>query len=201
MENAFQKISEPKRSLLVNAGLKEFSTHGRTRSSLNRVLKESTVSKGVFYYHFVDKDDFFKKLMSYSGDLILMNMDYNHILSETDFIERLILTGLAKHKISLQYKDIFPYMIKFYQEYPHSEIELLSTKESQEFSARVLSENLDFNNLKEGVEISTAMTILGRYLSQLSIELSPRWNNMSNKEVREYYETEIKSLRDLLYNS
>lgn len=51
MENGFKKKEE-----LFNAALKEFSEQGFQNASLNNILKQAKVSKGVFYHYFENKD-------------------------------------------------------------------------------------------------------------------------------------------------
>ena len=45
-----------RRKPLLDAALEEFSQSGFDEASINRILKNAGISKGVFYYHFKDKE-------------------------------------------------------------------------------------------------------------------------------------------------
>lgn len=51
MESGFKK-----REALLNAAVKEFGANGFQNASLNTILKEAKVSKGVFYHYYENKD-------------------------------------------------------------------------------------------------------------------------------------------------
>ncbi|MEM5769935.1 MAG: TetR/AcrR family transcriptional regulator [Bacillota bacterium] len=48
---------------LIGAALEEFSQNSFDEASINRILKRAGVSKGVFYYHFQDKEALYFHLM------------------------------------------------------------------------------------------------------------------------------------------
>lgn len=57
-----EKSFERQRPLL-DAALEEFSQRNFDQASINRILKNSGISKGVFYYHFNDKEALYLCLM------------------------------------------------------------------------------------------------------------------------------------------
>lgn len=44
---------------LVKAALKEFTEKGYEQASINKIIQESGMSKGTFYYHFLGKEELF----------------------------------------------------------------------------------------------------------------------------------------------
>jgi len=55
----FEKLDPAKRSALLAAASAEFAEHGLERSSCNRIIAESGLSKGSFYYYFDSKEDLY----------------------------------------------------------------------------------------------------------------------------------------------
>lgn len=49
-KNSFKRNNE-----LIRAALDEFSIHSYENASLNKIIKNAGISKGLFYYHFDDK--------------------------------------------------------------------------------------------------------------------------------------------------
>ncbi len=54
---------------VVRAALKEFAEKGYEKASINTIIKESGISKGTFYYHFLGKEELFLYLVQKAGDL------------------------------------------------------------------------------------------------------------------------------------
>lgn len=54
---------------LLSAALEEFSKKNFDEASMNRILKNAGVSKGVFYYHFQDKEALYLYLVKESSRL------------------------------------------------------------------------------------------------------------------------------------
>lgn len=59
MKQAFYKISEEKRQLIVEAALKEFSRHAFHEASLNQIIKDAGISKGGMFKYIEDKTDLY----------------------------------------------------------------------------------------------------------------------------------------------
>jgi TetR/AcrR family transcriptional regulator len=53
----------PRRDLVMEAALDEFTTNDYEKASLNNIIKSSGISKGVFYYHFKNKEALYLSLL------------------------------------------------------------------------------------------------------------------------------------------
>ena len=53
----FHNLDEDKQRRIMDAALEEFVAHGYEGASLNRIIQQSEMSKGSFYYYFEDKAD------------------------------------------------------------------------------------------------------------------------------------------------
>ncbi len=61
----FERLSEEKRSRILEAAAKEFAAHGYDAASLNHILEKAEISKGAAYYYFDDKADLFLTTLRY----------------------------------------------------------------------------------------------------------------------------------------
>lgn len=64
-EKSFEKKSE-----LFEAALSEFSSK-KEDASLNNIIKNAGISKGIFYYHFKDKQELYIYLLKSSVEVKL----------------------------------------------------------------------------------------------------------------------------------
>ncbi len=195
----FYKLKEVTRDSLIKAGTEEFSIHGRQRSSLNQILKNAEVSKGVFYHHFNDKEHFFEQLIRYSADIIVKYLNHNSLLERKDYIDRLIQAMLLKYDLFQKYEFFLKFLIRIYEEYPLNEVQDLLTNSNPTFSQRVLMENIDTTLFNTEMDVESYKKIIGRYINQLSTEISLSFKSLTKQQVKEFYVNETKELRMLTY--
>lgn len=62
-KQTFFNLPNEKRQLVVNAAIDEFVNYGFEAASINRIVANSSISKGSFYQYFEDKLDVFKHLL------------------------------------------------------------------------------------------------------------------------------------------
>lgn len=62
-----------KKDKLVEAAIREFGSMGFLQASLNHILEEAQVSKGVFYHHFENKDALYLHVV---GHLLQLKKEY-----------------------------------------------------------------------------------------------------------------------------
>ena len=72
-----------KKQLLINAGLKSFSKNGYNKTSVNEVVETANVAKGLLFYHFSSKKQFFLTLFDYCSN-ILTKIIGSEKINETD---------------------------------------------------------------------------------------------------------------------
>ena len=87
----FQNLSETRRSELLEYAANEFALNGYDGASLNRIIQNTGLSKGSFYYYFDDKADLFETVAEFAiesvlGDagLRLTDVEPEQILADLD---------------------------------------------------------------------------------------------------------------------
>ncbi|MCL1940574.1 MAG: TetR/AcrR family transcriptional regulator [Synergistaceae bacterium] len=59
-----ERISDDKKSLLMDSAIKEFSERGFENASYNKIIERSGLSKGTVYYYFENKESLLKMVLN-----------------------------------------------------------------------------------------------------------------------------------------
>ena len=116
-----------KKQLLINAGFKCFSKNGYDKTSVNDIVSVANVAKGLLFYHFNTKKDFYLALVDYCVAVLNKIVGQNEI-DETDFFNR--IEEVMQKRISFMLKVPFAYdfLMKAYFEESKEIKEELSKK-------------------------------------------------------------------------
>ena len=95
-----------RKHILLDAALEEFSQHSFDEASVNRILKEAGISKGVFYYHFKDKEALYLCLVEETSrvkkEFIFKELREDEF-NEADIFDRFRLLAQAGIRFAAQY--------------------------------------------------------------------------------------------------
>ena len=199
MEHIFNNVELKKRNKIINKGLNEFSAHGFRRSSLNKILSSSEVSKGFFYHYFKNKEDFYNYLTNFGIDIILTKMNNTQLLEDRDFIRRLQSAAMIKNEIVMKYPNLMPFFTVVYTENSQEKIKEITQKLASDYSERVLTENIDYSLFREDIPIEASKKVVARYLAQLASEMEPMLKTISFQEISKYYTNELEVLKQTVY--
>jgi TetR/AcrR family transcriptional regulator, transcriptional repressor for nem operon len=96
MVNHHQKQSKETINKLIKSGIELFSKQGYSRTSIDQIVKHAGYSKGAFYAHFSNKEEFLLKLMKEGVDFYFE--DLQTALNEKD---RDLLSKFKQYSIRL----------------------------------------------------------------------------------------------------
>ncbi|WP_246066996.1 TetR/AcrR family transcriptional regulator [Cytobacillus solani] len=82
MMNLYQKQSEDTINKLMQSGIELFSKQGYSATSIDQIVKHAGYSKGGFYAHFSNKEEFFLKLIKEGIDFFFE--DLQAVLNKKD---------------------------------------------------------------------------------------------------------------------
>jgi len=96
MKKTFSRISEEKRSRIIESSIEEFAEWGYEKGSLDRIIKKSGISKGGLYEYISSKEELFLFVADHAYNLL-----YDHIIREigdysklpSDLLERFHLAA------------------------------------------------------------------------------------------------------------
>lgn len=74
-----------RRDLVLEAALDEFTTNDYEKASLNTIIKSADISKGVFYYHFENKEALYLYLLKASTDAKWQYINEQTHCNDVDF--------------------------------------------------------------------------------------------------------------------
>lgn len=86
----FNKLTNEKREMILEAAAKEFAGKGYENASLNRILLNAGLSKGAAYYYFDDKADLFMTTVTHYSQLVMRDVAIDvDALTADNFWEKL----------------------------------------------------------------------------------------------------------------
>lgn len=157
----FDRLSEEKRTLIINAAIKEFVQNGFEKASTNEMVKEAHISKGSLFNYFYSKKDLYIYLIDYGLEVI--NGFYEDIdLTETDLFKRIENIGIQKLHIQTHYPFAFDLLASALQEEAEEVKEIVKEKVNPiyEQGAELIYQNIDYSKFREDIDIEKAIEIL-----------------------------------------
>jgi len=110
MFSKFLSLESERKSIILNAALKEFASKGFDDASTNVIAKESGISKPLMFHYVKNKKDFFLFLYDYCLDFLEREYFDRIDLHEKDIFERLRQTCLLKIQVMQKYPWIFDFI-------------------------------------------------------------------------------------------
>ncbi len=116
IKKTFYNLSEEKRTRIINAVKKEFGENPKEKVSINRIIKECSISRGSFYQYFDDKvdliellsTDFKKKVMTFAINQLKNNDGNIFVVYENMFDS--IVSSINEESNNKFYKNILTHL-------------------------------------------------------------------------------------------
>ena len=71
----FEKVSEDKKQMIINKGIEIFSQFSFVEAKTDLIVKEADISKGLLFYYFDNKKNFYLYLLNYAVDLLTQDLE------------------------------------------------------------------------------------------------------------------------------
>ena len=71
----FEKIPEDKKQMIINKGIEIFSKFSFVEAKTDLIVKEAGISKGLLFYYFDNKKNFYLYLLNYAVNLLTQNLE------------------------------------------------------------------------------------------------------------------------------
>lgn len=85
--DAFEKLPQEKKDRIINAGLEVFAAHEYKYASTDDMAAKAGISKGLLFYYFKNKKEFFLYLIGYAKQIIDDQILDDGFRAVTDFFE------------------------------------------------------------------------------------------------------------------
>ncbi len=140
---------------IINAAFEEFAKFGKTKASLNKILKMAGISKGVFYHYFSDKEELFNYLLKYSTEIGIFKMNESIDWTNDDIIKRIFEITTYKLEVIREH----PYMIAFSEGFNSDVLSYMDKNEMDHWRKKVYSYNISIEKLKDPSTLEEAIHI------------------------------------------
>lgn len=175
-------INQPKVHKIINCAYEIFSKNNIDKASTNQIVKLAGISRGLLYHYFKDKQELYDFLTFFAIKKGVVEIKEKLDWDDSDFINRMIQVT----KIRFEIMECYPYMATFFQRHKNglNKSVMKNIYENLNPGARdkFYSYNLNFNNLKKGVDRAKMIQIVKWTVKGKLAE----WNEMSYADQNEY---------------
>lgn len=157
-----QEKQTQKYKKILQSGYKQFALLGYEKTTIDGILKEANISKGLFYHHFQNKKDLFLHLYQVAAKEVIkqtkMLMTQNEKKDFFDFVKEYM-------KIQFMYGKEYPYCMLFLKKAEEENTEIYSEIQKimkQTISQRhqMIMQELDYRRLKKEILPEQAIQIV-----------------------------------------
>ncbi len=152
---------------IINYAFEEFSKYSFEKASTNSIVKRAGISRGLLYHYFKDKQDLYDFLLYYSVKITLDELDAKQYWKEQDIFKRIKQVAISKMEIAKKY----PYLIDFYKQIKdvdrYKKVKGEAKGHYPDLDRKFYSYNVDFSNVKDGVDIEKMVNVIKYTLEQV----------------------------------
>lgn len=162
MNDKFYELPEEKQLRIINAGLEVFSQNDYKRASTDEIARIAGTSKGLLFYYFHNKKEFYFFLHDYTSKLVADAVVDDGYTEITDFFQ--LCRYAAQKKLDLLQK--MPYISDFTLRAFYSQKEDVSSEINEsvvEATAKMFSTyfaSVDLTKFKEGADPQEILQML-----------------------------------------
>jgi TetR/AcrR family transcriptional regulator len=190
-KNSFKKNNE-----LIEAALDEFSSHSYENASLNKIIKNAGISKGLFYYHFEDKKALYSSILETAAEtqveFINKNMNEQDLIDK-DIFENLKLQFQISGKFAAANPKYYKFITMFFKE-NQNEINN-DLKSAVESSNNLLLDHLVNNAIKKG---DFSKRFSNDFIAKIMQYLFTNYFEIFNKEEDYELENILKNAKNFI---
>ncbi len=192
-------MKKDKADQIINSAIKQFSKYGYQKTSIDSIVQDAGVSKGILFYHFKSKKELYLYLIQYIGDIYIEEVTNRFDTETTDFIEMLKNSTQIKLDIALRH----PYTMEFFmrllsEEEPLKEVkdylEKVQDMNSYELYHHIITK-ADVSKFRDGIDIHTAFKV-ATWISQGFLE---EGKFQTRQEIEANFPEYEKLITKLLY--
>ncbi|EGC78297.1 TetR/AcrR family transcriptional regulator [Treponema denticola] len=167
----FEKISDEKKKQIITKGIEIFSKFSFVEARTDLIAHEAGISKGLLFYYFGSKKNFYLYLFDYTIDLLtqdseykeihdnfyeiifdMMDMKYNFITKYPDEIRFLNMVSKETHReVSKEVRDIFS----------------VYHKKSKEKSSKIILNAVEKLRLRQDIDTQKIIESLSLYIDAI----------------------------------
>jgi AcrR family transcriptional regulator len=116
LNEKFLNLPPEKQDRIINAALTVFGKYGYKKASVEEIVKNAGISKGLIFHYFGSKSNLYRELYEYCLSTVTKQLLETVDPSETDFFDMLEKNTEAKLNILKQHPSMYEFLLKAYFE-------------------------------------------------------------------------------------
>lgn len=155
-------IPEEKRGRIVRAGMENFAKKGYKKATMDEIVADAGISKGLIFHYFGSKKKLFVHLYEFAYGFVYERLVPHFNLEQTDLFERIRQSEQVKLEVMREY----PYVLDFLRAARQEENEELRTEMKRVSTqslppwADTFMKGIDTDKLRDGIELSRVIRII-----------------------------------------
>ncbi len=205
MYQAFEKLTQEKKDLIIKVAIEEFSQNGFEKASTDTIAKRAGISKGSLFHYFKSKKNLFVYLAEHVMNMLIDTiMDVLRHMQADDFFEHIIDITLMKQRIAYQYSSETQFLLNALMHPPVAvkpEMETILAKQWETYQQNFMykyvyqKELLDHERLRPDVNEDTVVEMTRLLVENISNKYQMMYRDQ-NVNLFEYQDQILKELQD-----
>lgn len=191
-----------KHSLILNAAASLFAKYGYKKTTVDEIVAEAGISKGLFYHYYQNKKQLYLHIYDTYTTALSQSVAKEVDTSNTDFFDRLKQISHLRIAFINQYPDLWGFLYTaYYEQHPDVALEIQSKNNQllQESYSGTAS-NIDWSKLKKGISPHIAMSAI-TWIAEGFVREVNKQNLIFDEKIYSEFDQYIELLRTGLYDT
>ena len=194
--DTFYNLKPDKKRRVIDATLKELSTHPYEHVNLANIIRDSNIARGSFYQYFIDKDDLYMYFITYISEIKQsVYKDIFDLNSDISFLDRYKKLYLRGYDFFEQYPNHVKagYYVTQSSLFKSSDLYKKSVDVGTKFFEQLINIDKERNIIRKSIDSKVLAEFLMTYMNQISID-----DYLLNKESKKELERKISSIINMI---
>lgn len=151
-----------KHTLILNAAAALFAKYGYKKTTVDEIVAEAGISKGLFYHYYQNKKQLYLYIYDTYTAALSESVERDIDLSNTDFFDRLKQISHLRIAFINQYPDLWNFLYTaYYEQHPDVAVEIKDkNRQLVQKSYGGVAADIDWSKLKKGVSPDIAIAAI-----------------------------------------
>ncbi|WP_156286114.1 TetR/AcrR family transcriptional regulator [Oceanivirga salmonicida] len=200
----FEKISDDKKGRIIAKGIEIFSKFSFVEARTDLIVNEAGISKGLLFYYFGSKKNFYLYLLNYAVDLLTQDLKYEEIYD--NFYDIIFHMMDMKYNLITKYPNETKFLNMVSKE-THKEVSKdvrnifnIYRKKSSEKSREIILNAVKKLKLRQDIDIQKIVESLSLYINAIVMKYLHLYQDSPMELFDNFYEfkKDVKVYLDLM---
>lgn len=155
-------IPEEKHQRIVRAGMENFAKSGYKKATMDEIVADAGISKGLIFHYFGSKKKLFLYLYEFAYSFVYERLVPHFDLEQPDLFERIRQSEQVKLEVMREYPYILDFLISARRDENvelYTEMKRFSKENFAPWSERFIK-GLDIGKLRDGIDLERVVRII-----------------------------------------